>query len=246
MIQMKKNMVVSSTEEKPRIRNKPTHPSTTEMIISAIQNLKERNGSSFQAIKKYISTNYVIEMEKYIPFVKKCLKSGLASGALIQTKGKGIAGSFKLGTSTSNKTKSKSLRKIDKTISSARSPKKSPNPKKIKNTEKANSSNELVVSSSVGKVSKSPAKKTKKKITTSPKVDSSTSPEKKSPMKKASSVTSINKKHKIVKTLATKLPKPKKTRLKSITKELPTKQTTNKSHTKPKIISKKVVVSKKK
>ena len=35
-----------------------THPSCIDMIVAAIGNLKEKNGSSAQAIKKYIAANY--------------------------------------------------------------------------------------------------------------------------------------------------------------------------------------------
>lgn len=73
-----------------------THPPTSAMVNNAIKNLKERGGSSLQAIKKYISATYKVDAEKIAPFIKKYLKSAVDSGALVQTKGKGAAGSFKL------------------------------------------------------------------------------------------------------------------------------------------------------
>jgi len=39
---------------------KAEHPPYREMISAAIVNLKERNGSSRQAIKKYIHANYKV------------------------------------------------------------------------------------------------------------------------------------------------------------------------------------------
>ncbi|XP_013139166.1 PREDICTED: histone H1B-like, partial [Papilio polytes] len=75
---------------------KPTHPKTSEMVTSAIKELKERSGSSLQAIKKYIAAQYKVDAEKLAPFIRKYLKSAVESGALIQTKGKGASGSFKL------------------------------------------------------------------------------------------------------------------------------------------------------
>lgn len=48
--------------------------------------------SSLQAIKKYMAANYKIDAEKVAPFLKKYLKSSVASGVLIQTKGKGVQG----------------------------------------------------------------------------------------------------------------------------------------------------------
>ncbi|KAJ8703904.1 hypothetical protein PYW07_013209 [Mythimna separata] len=75
---------------------KPTHPKTSEMVNNAIKEMKERSGSSLQAIKKYIAAQYKVDAEKLAPFIRKYLKSAVESGALIQTKGKGASGSFKL------------------------------------------------------------------------------------------------------------------------------------------------------
>lgn len=80
--------------KKPRI--KPAHPPTAEMVYNAIRILKERSGSSLQAIKKYVSSTYKIDAEKLAPFIKKYLRNAVASGQLVQTKGKGASGSFKL------------------------------------------------------------------------------------------------------------------------------------------------------
>ncbi|GBP07979.1 Histone H1 [Eumeta japonica] len=60
---------------------KPTHPKTSEMVNNAIRELKERSGSSLQAIKKYIAAQY-------------------------KTKGKGASGSFKLESKSSSGSKS--------------------------------------------------------------------------------------------------------------------------------------------
>ena len=75
---------------------KPSHPPTSEMVNTAIKTLKERGGSSLQAIKKYIAANYKVDVDKLAPFIKKYLKSAVTKGVLIQTKGKGANGSFKL------------------------------------------------------------------------------------------------------------------------------------------------------
>ncbi|KOB67773.1 Histone H1 [Operophtera brumata] len=66
------------------------------MVKSAIKMLKERSGSSLKAIKKYIAAEYKVDSEKLAPFIRKYLKSAVESGALIQTKGTGASGSFKL------------------------------------------------------------------------------------------------------------------------------------------------------
>ncbi|CAB3262480.1 unnamed protein product, partial [Arctia plantaginis] len=81
---------------------KPTHPKTSEMVNNAIKEMKERSGSSLQAIKKYIAAHYKVDAEKLAPFIRKYLKSAVESGALIQTKGKGASGSFKLESKSSS------------------------------------------------------------------------------------------------------------------------------------------------
>lgn len=57
------------------------------MVYNAIKSLKERGGSSLQAIKKYIAANYKVDSEKHAPFIKKYLKAAVATGDLVQTKG---------------------------------------------------------------------------------------------------------------------------------------------------------------
>ena len=81
-------------ESKPK--TKASHPPTADMVNAAIKELKERNGSSLQAIKKYIAATYILDADKLAPFIKKYLKNAVASGKLVQPKGKGASGSFKL------------------------------------------------------------------------------------------------------------------------------------------------------
>ncbi|XP_063982163.1 histone H1E-like [Diachasmimorpha longicaudata] len=75
---------------------KPIRPSTAEMVNTAIEKLAERNGSSLQAIKKYLVAHYKLNMDRHSHFIKRYLKSAVTSATLVQTKGKGAAGSFKL------------------------------------------------------------------------------------------------------------------------------------------------------
>lgn len=75
---------------------KVTHPPTAEMVTVAIKELKDRKGSSLQAIKKYIGTTYKIDADKFSPFIKKFLRASVAAGLLAQPRGHGASGSFKL------------------------------------------------------------------------------------------------------------------------------------------------------
>ena len=85
-----------SPQKKKVAAKKPaTHPKYSEMIAAAISALKERNGSSRQAIEKYIKANYKVG-ENPGTHLKMALKRGVVSGLLKQTKGSGASGSFKL------------------------------------------------------------------------------------------------------------------------------------------------------
>ncbi|XP_071533014.1 histone H1-like [Panulirus ornatus] len=76
---------------------KPTHPAYAVMIAAALKSLKERSGSSRQAILKYITANYKVGDEKKAAVrLKLALKKLVASGTLKQVKGAGASGSFKL------------------------------------------------------------------------------------------------------------------------------------------------------
>lgn len=81
---------------KPKKSAKPAeHPKYSEMIKAALVALKERKGCSRQAIEKYIKENYKLG-DNVGPHLKMALKKGVASGVLVQPKGTGASGSFKL------------------------------------------------------------------------------------------------------------------------------------------------------
>ena len=78
----------------PKPKKPADHPPYLDMIKAAISALKERGGSSRQAIEKYIKSNYKVgEVGSHL---KMALKRGTASGKLLHTKGVGASGSFKL------------------------------------------------------------------------------------------------------------------------------------------------------
>ena len=82
--------------EKAKAKAKPAeHPKYSEMVAAAIVALKERSGSSRQAILKYISANYKVS-DHAGTHLKLALKRGVTSGALKQVKGTGASGSFKV------------------------------------------------------------------------------------------------------------------------------------------------------
>ena len=71
------------------------HPKYIEMIEAAITTLKERSGSSRQAITKYIKANYKVG-DNADAHIKLALKRNVAGGKLLQVKGTGASGSFKV------------------------------------------------------------------------------------------------------------------------------------------------------
>lgn len=87
---------VKKTAAPKKSKTKATHPPTAEMVDASITALKQRGGSSVLAIKKYIAATYKVDVEKLAPFIKKYIKGAVVKGHLLQTKGKGASGSFKL------------------------------------------------------------------------------------------------------------------------------------------------------
>ena len=69
------------------------------MVVSAIDALKERTGSSRQAIVKYIMAHFKVgaDQKAINSRVKVALRSGVKAGTFKQVKGTGASGSFKIG-----------------------------------------------------------------------------------------------------------------------------------------------------
>jgi wyosine [tRNA(Phe)-imidazoG37] synthetase (radical SAM superfamily) len=78
-----------------KAKTAPDHPKYAEMIVAAIAALKERTGSSRQAILKYVKANYNVGTNASV-HLKQALKRGVVGGSLVQVKGTGASGSFKL------------------------------------------------------------------------------------------------------------------------------------------------------
>lgn len=128
-------------KKKPAAPKKPAeHPKYIEMIIAAITALKERNGSSRQAIAKYIKGNYKVA-DNCDTHIKQALKRGVSSGALAQPKGTGASGSFKVVKKEAPKKKKVPKKKPAAKKPAAKKPaKKAATPKKAKPAAKKASS----------------------------------------------------------------------------------------------------------
>ncbi|XP_037699862.1 histone H1.1 [Choloepus didactylus] len=74
---------------------KPAGPSVSELIVQAVSSSKERSGVSLAALKKALAAAGY-DVEKNNSRVKLGIKSLVSKGTLVQTKGTGASGSFKL------------------------------------------------------------------------------------------------------------------------------------------------------
>lgn len=158
----------------------PTHPPTSQMVNSAIKSLKERGGSSLQAIKKYIASTYKVDAEKVAPFIKKYLKSAVDGGTLIRTKGKGASGSFKLASAAKTENTNKPV------VKKPKAPKKAAKPKKEKSTpKKAKAAPKPKTAKPKSVVKKSPSKVKKTTKAPAAKKPKSPKPKKTTPKKVA-------------------------------------------------------------
>jgi len=83
------------------------HPKYSEMIKQALTALKERGGSSRQAVLKYIMANFNVGRDEAFvnTHLKMALKAGVKNNSFKQSKGTGAAGSFKLGAVVAEKKK---------------------------------------------------------------------------------------------------------------------------------------------
>ena len=92
------------------------HPKYSEMVSAAVAALKERGGSSRQAILKYICAHYKVGDEKSVnAHLKMALRAGVKNNSLKQSKGAGASGSFRLG--EAKKAKSPKKKAAKKTTS---------------------------------------------------------------------------------------------------------------------------------
>lgn len=182
----------SKAAAKPKAKKTvPSHPKTSDMVNAAIANLKERGGSSLQAIKKYIASNYKVDVEKLAPFIRKYLKSAVTNGTLVQKKGKGASGSF--GLNPNQKTEKKAKKPAAKKAATGEKKTKKPAAKKAVGEKKTKPSAAKKAKKSPAKPKKAPvAKKAAKpkkpktpKKAKSPKKPKSPKPKKAPAAKKA-------------------------------------------------------------
>ncbi|XP_077998670.1 sperm-specific protein PHI-2B-like [Glandiceps talaboti] len=169
----------------------PTHPKTLDMVVEAIKALKDKKGSSVQAIKGYILSHYpTVSASHLTSSLRRALKAGTESGLLVRPKGStatGVTGRLRVG-------------KLPE------KPKKKPATKKAAPKKK-------VVKKVTDKKTPKKVKKTPKKSATKKAGDKKKTPKKAVKSKKATP------KKPAIKKIAKKASKPKKPKAKKIAKK---------------------------
>merc|ERR1712038_1657985 len=122
---------------KPKKASKPkapaAHPTYIQMVSAGIAALKERNGSSRQAILKYIMANYKLgnDQKPVNSRLKIALRSGSQKGILKHVgKSTGANGSFKLAEKAAKPKKAKTPKKAAKKPAGKKPAAKKATPKK--------------------------------------------------------------------------------------------------------------------
>lgn len=150
-----------------KVVKKPSaHPAYGDMVRKAVMEMKDRKGSSRQAIIKYIRANFKISATENVEsYVRRSLVAAIKAGRLIHTKGAGASGSFKLP-EKEKKAKKTPVKKAKKSTT----PKKKRTPKKAKKVAAPAASGDAAAkpkkSKTPKKAKKSPAKKVTKKVKT--------------------------------------------------------------------------------
>ena len=91
-------------KKKAAAKPKKAGPSVGELIVKAVSASKERSGVSLAALKKALTAGGY-DVEKNNSRVKITVKSLVTKGTLVQTKGTGASGSFKINKATEPKAK---------------------------------------------------------------------------------------------------------------------------------------------
>ena len=152
---------MSAAAPKAKKAAKPAaHPKYSVMIAAAITALKDRTGSSRQAILKYICANYKVDAAKAAVQVRIALKRGVAKGALkmARASGKG-AGSYKVVKVEKPKKAKKPKKPKAKKPKKAKKVAKKPAAKKPKKAAKKPAAEKAAKKPAAKKAAKKPAKK---------------------------------------------------------------------------------------
>ncbi|KAH8036671.1 hypothetical protein HPB51_003923 [Rhipicephalus microplus] len=170
----------------PKKAKKPAnHPKYTEMVKKSVEALKERGGSSRQAIHKYIMSHFDVGKDSKVvnTHLKLALKRAVQTGLLKHSKGTGAAGSFRLAEkATAPKKAAGAKRGPKKAAGGAAKPKKAAKPKTAKSpakkAAKPKAAKPKKAAAAKPKVAKKPKSPKKAKSPKKPKVAKKATPKK--------------------------------------------------------------------
>uniref|UniRef100_A0AAQ4PBG4 Histone H1 n=1 Tax=Gasterosteus aculeatus aculeatus TaxID=481459 RepID=A0AAQ4PBG4_GASAC len=166
---------------------KKVGPSVSDLIVKTVAASKERSGVSAAAVKKALTAGGY-DVDKNKARVKTAIKSLVAKGTLVQVKGIGASGSFKMSKTTAEKPAKKAAPKAKKPAAKKPAAAKKPKAAAVKKVAAAKKSPKKAKKPAAAKkVAKSPKKvaKSPKKVAKSPKKVVKKAPAaKKSPVKK--------------------------------------------------------------
>ena len=158
-----KSVAKKSPAKRKVVKKSAAHPSYKEMVIAAITALKQRGGSSRQAISKYIAAHYKVS-ENSNSFLRAAIKRALASGVLVANANH--SGTFRINKDAVAPPKPKKKKVTAKKPAAKKAkkatPKKKVAPKKKKATPKKAKKTPTKSKKSAGKsaTKKKPVKKT--------------------------------------------------------------------------------------
>lgn len=141
------------------VKAKAAHPPYKQMVKKAISELKEKGGSSRQAILKYVVAHFKVDPKSGNNHVKNALVSGVKAGHFKRVKGVGASGSFKLAEKAvkAKKVTKPKVKKVSKPTAN-----KSVKPKAKKSVKRISKPKNSKVAKKTAKPKvKAPAKKTK-------------------------------------------------------------------------------------
>lgn len=174
--------MVESTTSKAvkKTKEAASHPKTFDMVVEAIKTLKDKKGTSVQAIKSFILSHYpTVSAAHLTSGLRRAIKSGLESGAFVRPKdsqANGVSGRLRLG-----KLPEKPKKPAKKKPAPKKKPtKKAAKPEKKTVDKKKKTKPEKVKKSATKKTDKKPAPKVAKK----PATKKASSTKKKTPTKK--------------------------------------------------------------
>ena len=180
-------------KKKAAPRAKSDGPSLPKLILDAVTESKDRKGTSLPAIKKTLATKG-IDLEKSNKRINTAVKKLVTDGKLVQNKGIGASGSFKLPKAAPKAAKSGKKAPVKVKKPAAKSPQKKTAAKKtaVKKTaakktavKKPAAKKPAAKKSPVKKAANKPAVKSTPKKAAPKKVAKKKTPVKKAPAKKA-------------------------------------------------------------